>query len=387
MLRVRTGRRDRVAVEERTTVERREEPLVRIDDERVGRFDPVEEVAHARRGEGRPAIRPVDMQPHILGSSNRGDTGELVDEPEVRGATGRRDREHDPFGRDGHVGDQPGVAVDVADGNPVGAGRENGRAKVISAQTTCRVRRNLDDPDVHHTRCGRDRTVRPGSDHHVPPGRRLAPRPLGDIARRDESAEVSGRPAADEDPACCRRKSGEIGDPPHRLVLRPHRSRALHPRAGVDRGRPDHQVEEHRGFRRSRRYERHRPRMILADRGRREMLAEHPQRLHPPEPVSCDCGTQPVQVGRRTRTVERGWVETDSVERVVDNGLRQSLGVRVVSVHPRRITRIRIGVVARTVTTGQGHRFFQTGGRFSRKLAMPSCPSGPAALAAMTSMA
>jgi len=51
-----------VAVEQGAGVERREEPLVRVDDERVAALDAVEPVAHRRRRQRRAAVRPIDAE-------------------------------------------------------------------------------------------------------------------------------------------------------------------------------------------------------------------------------------------------------------------------------------------------------------------------------------
>ena len=63
VLRVRPTGDRRIAVQQRARVERREEPLVWIDDEAVGAFDPVETSADTRRGERCAAVRAVDVEP------------------------------------------------------------------------------------------------------------------------------------------------------------------------------------------------------------------------------------------------------------------------------------------------------------------------------------
>ena len=60
-----------IAVEQRRAVERREQPLVRVDDERVGGLDSVEPVADARREQRGAAVRGVDVHPEAAVAAHR----------------------------------------------------------------------------------------------------------------------------------------------------------------------------------------------------------------------------------------------------------------------------------------------------------------------------
>ena len=83
----------RIAVQQRARIERREEPLVRVDDEAVGALDAVEPVADARRGERRAAVGAVDVEPRVEIGGNVGGAGEVVDHADVRRARGGDDGE------------------------------------------------------------------------------------------------------------------------------------------------------------------------------------------------------------------------------------------------------------------------------------------------------
>ena len=82
-----------IAVEDRGAVERREQPLVRVDHDRVGPLDPVEQRPDGGGGESRAAVRAVDVQPDAEPPADLGDAGEIVDVAAVRRAAGRGDGE------------------------------------------------------------------------------------------------------------------------------------------------------------------------------------------------------------------------------------------------------------------------------------------------------
>ena len=117
--------------------------------------------------------------------------------------------------------------------------------------------------------------------------------------------------------------------------------------------------------------------MVLADRSRRKVLAEHPERFHAAEAFGEDRTAKAVEIGLGPGAVERGRVEAHAFERVLDYGLGDTLHGRVEAVHAGTVGLIR----------GCGHLFFQTGGRFSMKLTMPSRPSSVAAFIAIASIA
>ena len=100
MLGVRGPRQIRVAVEQRTAVERREQPLVRVDDEGVAAFDPDVPRTHGWGRQPGTAVRTINMQPEAELLADVGDGGQVVDDPEVRRAGGRDDGEEvlGPFG-------------------------------------------------------------------------------------------------------------------------------------------------------------------------------------------------------------------------------------------------------------------------------------------------
>ena len=72
------------AVDQRGAVEGGEEPLVRVDDERVGALETPELIPH-RRGEERrrAAVGAVDMEPQPVLVGDVGHTVEIVDDARV----------------------------------------------------------------------------------------------------------------------------------------------------------------------------------------------------------------------------------------------------------------------------------------------------------------
>ena len=85
-----SGRR----AEERRAVHRREQPLVRVDADRVGPLPAGEVVAQLRADRGRAGVGRVDVQPGARRLGTVGDRGDRVD----GGRRGRADRRHDRAG-------------------------------------------------------------------------------------------------------------------------------------------------------------------------------------------------------------------------------------------------------------------------------------------------
>jgi alpha,alpha-trehalose phosphorylase len=92
VLRVHRPGEPRVAVEQRGAVERGEQPLVRVHDERVGVLDAVVPVPDARREQAGAAVGAVHVEPEVVLSGDFGGTGQVVDDAGVRRARGRHDR-------------------------------------------------------------------------------------------------------------------------------------------------------------------------------------------------------------------------------------------------------------------------------------------------------
>ena len=81
--------------EERGAIEGREEPLVRVHDERVGVFDAGEDVAHLRHDGGNATVRTVDVQPDPFTPADLGDRGNRIDARDARRANGGDARERE----------------------------------------------------------------------------------------------------------------------------------------------------------------------------------------------------------------------------------------------------------------------------------------------------
>ena len=86
MLRVRLPGQLRLPVDQRAAVERREQPLVRIDDEAVRPLDALEQVPHRRRRQRRRSVRAVHMHPDTVLGAHVRHAGQVVDDSEVCGA-------------------------------------------------------------------------------------------------------------------------------------------------------------------------------------------------------------------------------------------------------------------------------------------------------------
>ena len=80
----------RIAVKKSGAVERREQPLVRVDHKRVGVLDAVVGRPDARREQARAAIGAVDVEPQAVLTSDCRRAGQVVNDARV-GRAGRGD--------------------------------------------------------------------------------------------------------------------------------------------------------------------------------------------------------------------------------------------------------------------------------------------------------
>ena len=81
----------RVAVDDGRAVERREQPLVRIDRDRVGGLDAAKQRPGPFGEQCGAAVGGVDVQPQAVRVTHLGDTGEVVDGTGVRSPGCRHD--------------------------------------------------------------------------------------------------------------------------------------------------------------------------------------------------------------------------------------------------------------------------------------------------------
>ena len=208
MLRVRAPGRGRVAVEQRRAVERREQPLVRVDHERVGALDAAEPVAHARRGERRRARTRRRRGPTCRARARR--------RRRRRGRRSCRCSWCPPVATTAHTDVGVGVGVER------GAQRRAGEPVVVTGRHDERI--DVHDPQrVDERRVGLVARARPAS---APAGRgaRAA------AARAATSAErLPAEPPDTKHPPAAGGKSGEVGDPAQRLVLGVDRAGGLEP--------------------------------------------------------------------------------------------------------------------------------------------------------------
>ena len=121
-----------IPVDQCAGVERRIQPFVRVDDERIDVAQPREVLLGARGEHRRDAVSAVDVNPNVVGAADFDNTRDVIHDSEVRCAPRSDDRKDSvPI---------PGKSFlnHLAIEAPVGANR------------------NLDDVDIHDARSVRD---------------------------------------------------------------------------------------------------------------------------------------------------------------------------------------------------------------------------------------
>ena len=184
-----------LAVEQRGAVERGEQPLVGVDDERVRLLDAGEAVAHARREQRRAAVGAVDVEPQPALARDLAHAGEVVDDAGVGRAGGRH-----------HGAHRRRVAVGVERGAQGGAGQA-----VVADGDRQRVRRPMMRSALSIEECAWALTaMRQRRAVARAAGARAAA--LRRVARDDERRQVAGRAARHEAAAGGLRQAGEVGE-------------------------------------------------------------------------------------------------------------------------------------------------------------------------------
>ena len=207
-------------------------------------------------------------------------------------------------------------------------------AQVLAGEPPPVVGLDPDELGVHDVAGRGDRAVRPGRGRDAERAHALGGPVPGRRAGGVEGREVADGAARHEHPAGLRGHPDEVGDPAQRLVLGVDRARALEPGAGVDRGRPDDEVEHHGGVARRARDEGQVARVVGRQAGRREVLGEQPQRLEAAEALRGDrLADHRGERLRGRRPVERR-LHPDALLGIRDDrlGERRELGVLVLLV-------------------------------------------------------
>src|SRR5450631_3879382 len=189
-----------LTIQEGAAVERREQPLVRVDDEGVGVLDPVKEVTNRWGGQTRPAVGAVDVDPDAELSADLRHGVEVVDDAEVRGARRCDD------GKEG-----------------LGSLGLQDLTQVVPAQSLVLVAANADELGVHHLARGPDRGVGPQLGRHLRGSRsgetclrmRCPRRPPRGHQRR----QVADRATGDEHASGSCRQPSQVSDPAQCGVL------------------------------------------------------------------------------------------------------------------------------------------------------------------------
>jgi hypothetical protein len=123
-----------LAIQQRAAVERGEQPLVRVDDERVGVLDPGVQAPNGWRCKTRPAVRPVDVEPDAEIGADLRHGVEIVDRAEVCRAR-RRDHREEGLG-----------SLGLQD-----------RSKVVATEPLVLIAADADELGVHDLACRCDR--------------------------------------------------------------------------------------------------------------------------------------------------------------------------------------------------------------------------------------
>ena len=233
-----------------------------------------------------------------------GDAGQVVDRAGVRRA-GRGDHRED-------------VVTTVGIER-----RRQGRAR----QPTPLVGGDRQDVNVHHARRGLNARMRGSACGEAPSRRAAAAARPGRVTRGDQGREVAGGAAGDEHATGRGGHARQVRDPSQGLVLGPHRARPLQPAAAVDRGRADREVEQHARLGRSARHEREVGGVVGRDRGGREHLRPHAERLLAADPAGGDRRPGPLGQLLSGGGAVQGNGLRDAVARVRDDRRRQRLGV------------------------------------------------------------
>ena len=142
---------------------------------------------------------------------------------------------------------EPALAT-TANG-PAGSARSSAAAQRRAGQAAALVVGDREHVDVHHARRRRHRRVRRVARTRSASAPGVAAARLGGcVARRDQRRQVARRAARDEAAAAPAGSPASSASHPQRLVLRPHRARALEPAPAVDVGRAHREVEQDAGL-------------------------------------------------------------------------------------------------------------------------------------------
>src|SRR6185437_12269706 len=309
----------RVPVQQRGAVERREQPLVRVHDERVGMLDTVVASPDTRREQAGPAVGTVHVEPQLVLAGHLGHAGQVVDDARVRGPRRGHHR--------GHRARIPAIRQrrpQPRTGQPMILGPNDQRL-------------HLADPQ----RVG-DRGMRVLTDRHPPPppgtGNTRARLPLGHLARDNQGGQVPGRTSGDEAAARRLRHPGPVGDQPQHLVLGVDRAGCLQPGDALDRRARDQHVEQQRRLGRCGRDEPEEARAVRRDDGGRHH--RRPDAEHLVGGVRFGTG-QPrkrrVELGRIPGPlIQRDRVQPQPVLRVGEHRPDHRLRCRIHTVHGRK---------------------------------------------------
>ena len=246
------------AVEQRTAVEGREQPLVRVEDERVGLLE-ADVLRLQRPGEDAgSAVGTVDVEPPVAALRQRAHPGEIVDDAGV-GRAGGTDHGDD-------VG-QVGIGVD--------------RCLHGLARQTVVGRADHQGVHLQQSEGVDDRGMRVLAHHHPRPsaGKCVTESPLPGLSGHRERRQIAGRPTGDEASAGALRQSGLVGYQSQDAVLGGDRARCLEPGDALDRRAGDEHVEQQARLGRRGRDESEEARAVRRDDARRDHRRVHAEDL------------------------------------------------------------------------------------------------------------
>ena len=300
-----------LAVEQRGAVEGREEPLVGIDDERVGPFEPDELVPDRWREQGGAPVGAVDVEPQRAFRRHIGHAGEVVDDAGV-GRSCRGDHGDHVVGP--RVPFQGGPQRQAR--QPVVVGRDDQGLDADDVEGL--AHRGVGVLTHRHQRVG-------GSDP--------APPVAGRVAGHHERREVPGRASRDEASPGPGGQAGRPGQDLERLVLGDDGAGRLQPRRPVQRGAGDEHVEEQGCLGRGGRDEGQKAGAVARHHRRGQLVDEQPHDLGGLVPLGAhQTGQDRDQIRGLTAEVQRDRVECQTLLAVGHHQVGHGL---VVVEHPR----------------------------------------------------
>ena len=213
---MRASSRIRIAINQSATIERPEQPFVRINDKTVGKFDSNKQMSHTGRTQCRRTVCPVNMKPSTEFACLLACCHKIVDYAKVRRARSCDDCTNT-------------IAI-------LRVELSNRLTQINARHAAFCVGFNFDDVCIHCVCSKTNRRVCARRCHQnwsnsvVYAFAVLSPTP----ARGDQRRQIAGRATANKNTGTRNGKVRQTCDPPQRLVLGVDSARTLEPRTRVN---------------------------------------------------------------------------------------------------------------------------------------------------------